>query len=195
MIGTGQHCPKHRCTATLLCLRSAVQITLVADGAVWQLAVTNTGPSMDAATLAAFTDADSPAHASRDPFSRMKTGLRFAAHVVRLSGGALTATWAGAGRSGECTVTVRLPRGAGAAPLPAPTVVLADGTTSLQVRCLPLLVGCSSDCCCVARFPHARSPNYDWQPANFAADASAMCLSLGNSEAEAQRVEASIWLA
>jgi hypothetical protein len=56
-------------------------MTAEVEGGHWRFDVRNTGATMDAATLAAFGDAAAPEHASRDPFSRMRSGLRFAAQV------------------------------------------------------------------------------------------------------------------
>ena len=100
------------------------------------LTFTNTGVPMSAATLEAFADPSDPRHASQDPFSRMRAGLRFVAQILRVSGGSVTAARSGGGggagaRGGGCTVVVRLPRSQRAAAY-APTIVLPDGTTSLQ---------------------------------------------------------------
>lgn len=97
----------------------------------WQLQARNSGVCMDAATLAAFSADAGPAHAARDPFSRMRTGLRFAAQLMRAAGGALTAAPAGAGRKGGCIVTVKLPA-ARTEPACEPTIVLRDGTSSVE---------------------------------------------------------------
>ena len=112
-----------------------VQVTSEMDDDALHLHFENSGASMDAATLAAFCDAEAENHASRDPFTRMRTGLRFAAHLLRFCGGALTASQRGApdGRraGGAVVVTVTLPRR-----LPpersAPTLRLPGGVHSGQ---------------------------------------------------------------
>jgi hypothetical protein len=50
---------------------------------------------------------------------------------VRLSGGSLTAASTGAGKARDTVVSIRLPR-TRVAPVYSPTIVLADGTTSLE---------------------------------------------------------------
>lgn len=95
------------------------------------LTFSNTGVPISAATLEAFADASDPRHAANDPFSCMRTGLRFVAQILRVSGGSITAARGGAGRGGGCDIVVRLPRSQRDAAY-RPTVVLPDGATSLQ---------------------------------------------------------------
>ena len=86
-----------------------MQVTADADDSHWHLRVLNTGVPLDAATLAAFEDPSSHSHAAHDPLARMRTGLRFAARVLHLSGGSLVATCTGTGRARDVVVTsVRL---------------------------------------------------------------------------------------
>lgn len=108
-----------------------MQVSAELRDGFWHLQSRNSGVAMDAATLAAFAANAGPAHAAHDPFSRMRTGLRFVAQLLRVSGGALTAAPAGTGRKGGCIVTVKLPA-ARAKRASCPTIVLQDGTHSVE---------------------------------------------------------------
>ena len=108
-----------------------VQVGAELQDGFWQLQSRNSGVSMDAATLAAFAADAGDGHAAHDPFSRMRTGLRFAAQLMRVAGGGLSAAPAGTGRKGGCIITVKLPAARTEAAC-APTILLQDGTSSTE---------------------------------------------------------------
>jgi hypothetical protein len=110
-----------------------VQVDSQNDDSTGELVLTfrNSGTPLVSATLQAFDDPSSPRHASNDPFSCMRTGLRFASRLVRMSRGSIIATCSGDRKKPEVTITVRLPRKQ-VAPDYKAMVVLPDGSRSVD---------------------------------------------------------------
>jgi hypothetical protein len=109
----------------------AVQITSELTDDFLHIIFYNRGVAPHAQTVNAFADPKSSSHAAFDPHSRMRAGLRFVAQVLYMSGGSVSLTLNGPGHNDGCTVTLKLPRVA-VKRTEQPTVVLADGTTSLN---------------------------------------------------------------